>query len=242
VLNDLPGLVQRHLERSLPDGVRAPHSLRITQQGEMWQRRGGRALRFSATQRFEVDRIAFSWRARFPIFGPLALRVVDEYAAGKGRLEARLLGVPVQRQSGPDTAAGEALRYLAELPWVPFAMAHNPELEWRELGAHTVEVATSLGAQRLALELRFNAAADIVGAFSPARPRLVGKRALPTPWTAEFGGYGMLGGIRAPTRAEVRWELPEGPFVYWRGTVTSLDLDRGDTRREGPSERGVFPP
>jgi hypothetical protein len=22
----------------------------------------------------------------------------------------------------------------------------------------------------------------------------------------------------------VRWELPEGPFTYWRGTVTSLEL------------------
>ena len=34
-----------------------------------------------------------------------------------------------------------------------------------------------------------------------------------------------VGGIRLPTRAEVRWELPDGPFPYWRGTIASLELD-----------------
>ena len=29
-------------------------------------------------------------------------------------------------------------------------------------------------------------------------------------------GQGLLDG-------EVRWDLPEGPFTYWRGTITSLE-------------------
>jgi hypothetical protein len=28
-----------------------------------------------------------------------------------------------------------------------------------------------------------------------------------------------------PTRGEVRWELPDGPFVYWRGAVTALEVE-----------------
>jgi hypothetical protein len=35
----------------------------------------------------------------------------------------------------------------------------------------------------------------------------------------------VIGGVRIPTRAEVRWELPDGAFTYWRGTVTSLEID-----------------
>jgi hypothetical protein len=27
-----------------------------------------------------------------------------------------------------------------------------------------------------------------------------------------------------PEQGEVRWELREGPFTYWRGTITSLVL------------------
>ncbi len=59
-------------------------------------RPGGRAMRFSAVEELAVDRIAFSWRARFP----LAIRVFDGYSGGRGKLEARVLGVPVMRQSG----------------------------------------------------------------------------------------------------------------------------------------------
>jgi Family of unknown function (DUF6920) len=40
-----------------------------------------------------------------------------------------------------------------------------------------------------------------------------------------YGDYGIVGGVRIPTRAEVRWELADGPFTYWRGRITSLELD-----------------
>ena len=42
-----------------------------------------------------------------------------------------------------------------------------------------------------------------------------------TPWDSEFGDYRVFGRMRIPTRARVYWELGEGRFVYWRGTVTS---------------------
>jgi Family of unknown function (DUF6544) len=155
----------------------------------------------------------------------VTLRVVDGYAAGQGRLEARLLGlVPVMRQSGQTASEGEAMRYLSEIPWVPHAMLANRQLEWRELDAHTVEVATSVGPARVALQLEFDAAGDIVSAFSHARPRAEGKTTMPRPWGGVFRDYDVVGGVRIPTHAEVRWQLPEGPFTYWRGTITSVEL------------------
>ncbi len=215
----LPELVCRYLERSVSPGRRVPGLVRIGQEGEMRQKPGGRAMRFSAVQELAVDRVAFSWRARFP----LAIRVFDGYSDGRGRLEARVLGVPVMRQTGPDVAAGEALRYLAELPLVPWAMEHNAELEWRELDERSVEVAGCSGGRRLAVTLEFDAAGDIVGAGCDARPRQVGRKSEPTPWGGEFSDYRVLGGMRIPARAEAYWELDEGRFVYWRGTVTSAE-------------------
>ena len=183
----------------------------------MRQRPGGRSMRFSAVEDLAVDRIAFSWRARFP----LRIRVFDGYSGGRGKLEARVLGVPVMRQSGLDIAAGEALRYLAELPLVPWAMEHNAELEWRELDERSVEVAGRVGGKRRAVTVEFDAAGDVVRVGCDARPWQVGRAWVPTPWGGEFGDYRVLGGMRIPTRAEVYWELDEGRFVYWRGTVTS---------------------
>lgn len=118
-----------------------------------------------------------------------------------------------------------AIRYLSELPWVPHAIVANRELEWRELDAATVEVATRVGAGHVAVHLHFDADGDIVAASVAARPRMVGKRVIDTPWRGRFGEYEVIGGVRVPTTAEVTWDLPEGPFTYFRGKLTALEVE-----------------
>jgi Family of unknown function (DUF6544) len=173
-------------------------------------------MRFTATEHFEVERVAFSWRARFPV----GLRVVDAYDRGRGLLELRVFGVRVQRQQGPEIAVGEAMRYLAELPWVPHAIARNPELEWRELDERRVEVAAQVVGERAAITFEFDADGDIVRATA-LRNRQVDKTWEETRWGGEFGDYGFVDGIRMPAAAEVHWELDGERFVYWRGRVLS---------------------
>ena len=56
-----------------------PSRVLIRQEGEMWMRPGARAMRFTATQVFSVATVAFEWKARFPLLGPLALQVVNRY-------------------------------------------------------------------------------------------------------------------------------------------------------------------
>ena len=209
----LPPLVRRYFERSVPSVSEAPRQLSIGQEGQMWLKPGGRALRFTGVEAFAIDRIAFSWQARFPLFGPLTMKVVDGYADGDGELAVRLLGLPIQRQRGRETSIGEALRYLAELPWVPYAIGHNRELKWRQLDERSVEVATQLGPDRIQVLVEFDAQGDIVRAAAE-RPRLDDKTWIPTPWAGEFGDYKVLSGIRLPTSAEVYWELPAGRYVY----------------------------
>lgn len=181
-------------------------------------------MRFTASQRFAVDRVAFSWHARFPILGPLAITVVDDYAAGAGKLEVGVLGFPVQRQRGRETVIGEALRYLAELAWVPDAIANNRELEWRQLENGRAEVATRLDGERLVVEVEFDGPGDIVRTSSQMRLIRIEKRWVPSPWGGEFGEYARLGEIRIPTEPEAYWDLEQGRFVYWRGRVTSAEL------------------
>lgn len=220
---DLPEAIARYVERALPSHERVPRIVRIAQEGEMRQKPGGRALRFTAVQRIAVDRVAFSWRARFPILGPLALRVLDGYGDARGMLELRVLGLPLKRQTGPEVTGGEALRYLAELPWAPHAIAHNRELEWRELDRRRVEVATRVGGERLAVEVELDDSGDIVRCSSRMRLLEVDGAWVRTPWAGEFASYEWLGGTRIPTRAEVSWELESGRFVYWRGRITSAE-------------------
>jgi hypothetical protein len=153
------------------------------------------------------------------------LQVVDAYADGAGRLAVRMFGRTLQRQAGPEISAGEALRYLAELPWAPYALARNPELRWRELGDRRCAVSI---ATRPSLEVTFDfdEAGDIVRAASVARPYRRAGGWVPSRWSGVFSDYRELGGMRMPAAAEVGWDLPEGRYVYWRGRILSaLPLD-----------------
>lgn len=73
----------------------------------------------TATESFGVDRVAFTWQARFPLVGRWLMKIVDAYADSWGELAVRFLGLPIQGQLGHETTIGEALRYLAELPACP---------------------------------------------------------------------------------------------------------------------------
>lgn len=216
-----PALVREHVRRSLPDLAAMPRRIRIHEAGEMFRSPGGGALRFDAVSEFDVRAVGFSWCARFPIAPLLAMRVHDGYADGTGWMRASIFGVPFMRKAGPSIAAAAAMRYLAELPWVPHAMMANPALAWRETGPRTVEVATRVGGAQVAVNLAFDDDGDIVGARADARPR---DGDVPRPWGGEFRDYVTMGGVRIPARGEVHWDLPDGRFTYWRASVTSLEL------------------
>ena len=39
-----------------------------------------------------------------------------------------------------------------------------------------------------------------------------------------FDDYRDIGGVAVPVSGEVAWVLDDGPFVYFRGTVTERDV------------------
>jgi hypothetical protein len=218
----LPDPIARHVSQVLPERTPTPECVRLTQTGEMIRRPGDRPLPFAAVQEYAVESIEFEWRAAFGPNRLVRLAVVDRYRAGEGLLTAKVWGlVPVARSSGPEADRGEAMRYLAELPWVPDAIASNPELTWRELGDGSVEVSTRVGETIASVQLSLDGS-GLIRTASAMRPRIAGKTAIDTPWVGEFGDYVELGGIRVPERAEASWELPEGRFTYWRGEIQSL--------------------
>jgi hypothetical protein len=218
----LPDSIARHLDQVLPEGAEAPDRVRLRQTGEMVQRPGGRTLEFSAVEEFGVRAVEFEWRAAFGPNPLVRLTVVDRFRNGEGYLIAKVWGlVPAMRRTGADTDRSEAMRYLAELPWVPYAIGSNGELSWRDIEDGMVEVSTLVGGRAVSVRLSFDEV-GLIRNVSGIRPRVTGRTAIETPFTGRFGDYVELGGILIPGSAEVTWDLPEGPFTYWRGEVTSL--------------------
>lgn len=219
---NLPPLVRRYLDRVLPSGDTLPQMVRLTQAGELRLKPGGRWLRFTASQESLVQEVSFSWRARVRMLPLVSVQVVDRYSAGEGSGEVRLFGVlPIMRDSRSHVSEGAALRYLAELPWNPHAML-NRQLEWRELDEQTAEVTTRLPSARLAMRLYFDGEGNIVKTWTDARPHKEGDEVVPRPWGGVYSDYAVVGGVAIPARAEVTWELADGPWTWFRGTITSL--------------------
>ncbi|HEY1238386.1 MAG TPA: DUF6544 family protein [Solirubrobacterales bacterium] len=218
----LPSPIAGHLSQVLPDEAATPSRVRLTQRGEMVQKPGGRRLAFTAVEELAVGTVAFEWRAGFGPNPFVRVRVLDRYRDGEGLLVAKVWGlIPATQSTGGDTDRAEAMRYLAELPWVPYAIAQNPELSWRDLEDGSVEVSTLVGGRAVSVRMAFDGE-GLIRTVSGIRPWLAGKVAVDTPFVGTFGDYGEIAGIRVPRSAEVSWELPEGPFTYWRGEVTSL--------------------
>jgi hypothetical protein len=217
--------VLRYVERNVPADQLDRSAVHLTQVGEM-QLKPGRWLPFRAEQEMAIDRVEFEWRAYFRVARLVPVHVRDWYGAGVGGLDVRLWGVvPVVRSSGEQLARGEAMRYLAELVWAPQAMVTNPALEWRQVDESTVEVATRIDRERVAVLLHFDNSGDIVGMSTDARPRMVGKQVVETPWSGVFGEYQEFNGVRLPTTGEVSWLLPDGPITYFRGRISAWSAD-----------------
>ena len=82
-------------------------------------------------------------------------------------------------------------------------------------------MATGVGDSRIAVRLVFNRRGEIEQTVAE-RPRLEA-RGTTTPWIGVYADYRPFGGVRVPTRGEVRWELPDGPFTYG-GQITLFEL------------------
>lgn len=177
-------------------------------------------LPFTARETMEITSCAFSWRARFWPMGYLT--VIDTLVAGEGRMDVTALGVfpLIRARSSAALTKGERLRYLAELPYAPDAMLHNPELEWRAAGPDRLAVATGRGEDRAEVTFSLDPEGRIGSVRAEDRPRSATTPTLPTPWEGEFADYRLCRGRWVPFAGKVAWVIDGQRNPYWQGTLT----------------------
>ncbi|SMX31286.1 DUF6544 family protein [Actibacterium lipolyticum] len=201
----------------------------MSQSAEIRRGKGADFMMLTADHLASVGHTAFVWNARVPI-GPFsAVRVIDSFTAGTGSLQVWLLGaLRVGNATGPWLNKGEAMRYLAELPWFPDAILGNPALRWQVVYADRVRVSTSVGNEDVAVEFLFNAAGDIVEMHAKDRPDDVGGTTVLRDWRGYYRDYGEINGRRIPLSAEVGYDYPDGYEAYFFATVTDYTLTHRD--------------
>ena len=203
--------------------VGGPLAVAIRQKAEMKLGIDAAFMPLEATQTSGTRNPGFVWHAWGTMAAVIPLAVVDSYVNQTGGLEARIAGsITVASASGADVDRGEAMRFLAELPWNPDAMLNASALQWRQLDEKTVEVSLMTKGGLALVRLMFNGAGDVVGSEADDRPMSVGSSSVPTRWIGRFSDYGQVGSYRLPRHGEVAWLLPAGEFLYWRGQIVSI--------------------
>jgi len=224
----LPPPVRRYFRAVLQDGQAMIASVHVLQQGQFrqsetkvnWQP-------FDATQFVTMRPPGFNWDARVKMAAGVKVYVRDAYAAGTGILHAAVLGlVTVAQMHGtPELAQGELMRYLAEAPWYPTALLPSQGVRWEGIDDSSARATLTDGAISVSLEFRFDQDGLISIVWAPSRPRGGNGILQSAPWQGRFGGYAQRGGMRVPLEAEVEWQLPNGPFPYWRGRLTNIEYE-----------------
>jgi len=212
------------LERyCLPGGeaaARAIRGIKATQRGEIRSSPDARWNGFTAEEYVDATKPAFRWEARLGrgVFGVL---VTDAYENGHGRLTVAKGPLQLKKVIGPDVDRGELQRYLGYIGYCPPMLLNNPSLECSAIGARTLLVRDRQDDTDASVEI--DVAEDgrpmLIRAF---RPMIVGKRVVPTRWSASGGEPQEWDGLRVWRRMEAAWHLPDGPFTYIRIELTSF--------------------
>lgn len=213
----------------LPGGEEAArhvNGLRITERGEMRSAPEAPWAPFTSEQTIDARRSGFCWEARIRSGRMRTLFVTDAYEEGRGRLVAKLGGfIPVANFHGPEFDKGEIQRYLASIVQCPPILLLHPSLEWTAVGPRSLRMRDLADPTGAAVDLDLGDDGRPLGCRAD-RPRLVGKRTILTPWSASCSDPMEWEGLRVPSRNEVAWHLPERSFVYYRGEITSLIVQR----------------
>ncbi len=218
-------LLARLRQFCLPGGeeaARSVNAVRISELGEMRMSPEARWIPFTAEQTIEARRSGFRWQARLSSGRLTAVTVTDAYENGHGYLTVKAAGlVPLKKITGADADRGELQRYLASTVFCPPALLNHPSLEWDAVRPLNLRVRDRNDPTGATVDLEITAEGRPVTCRAE-RPRLAGRHSVLTPWWGSYLEFREWEGLRVASRLEVSWQLPEGPFTYFRSELISL--------------------
>jgi hypothetical protein len=208
------------------DAARLVRGVKTSQRGELRMSPGGRWNPFTAEERIDATQSGFCWDARFRggVMGSFV--VTDAYEGGHGRLVVKLGGVfPVKKVVGRDADQGELQRYLSSIVMCPPILLNHPSLEWTCPAFRTLRVRDRNDPTGATVDLVIGKQ-GLPMACQAERPRMVGKQTLLTAWSGICLEFKEWDGLGIAHQFEVAWHLPDGPFTYYRGEITSFNVVR----------------
>ena len=231
-LEGLPAPVQRYFRAVLKDGqpivsavtIEMAGTINMSATAEQWKP-------FTSMQRVVTSLAGFGsgfmWDAQISMLPGVKVHVVDSYIAGKGLVQAAMLGLftVADMGGGGEMARGEFMRFFAETPWYPTALLPSQGVQWAAVDGTSANASINDGPLTLTLLFHFNDAGLIDSVRAQARGGMVGKEMVMRPWECGLSNYQVRNGMTVPISGEAAWVQPDGRKTYFRGSVKTLTYE-----------------
>ncbi|WP_310394205.1 DUF6544 family protein [Hymenobacter sp.] len=216
-LAGLPAPVQRYFRHVLRDGQPYLRGLRLRHGGQFKTDLKKDWMAIEGEQYITADPPGFIWQGTTRQFVAR-----DEFVAGRGRLDVRLLGaVPIAGGTGPAYDQGELLRWLVESTWLPTALLPGHHLAWTAINDHSARLTLTHRGRSVSCLARFNERGEMAECEAPRQM----DAATQWPWLARFEQYRRWHGVLIPTVGEASWVVNGQRQSYARFVVRELDYE-----------------
>jgi hypothetical protein len=223
----LPEPVQRYILQCGLIGITiANHAEVIWGESHIKMRPNQKWMRLETIQHnfvTEPSRLAYM---RANMMGIIPFEGRDKYHNGNGHMFGTLgKMIKIFDEKDLEIAQGAAIVVLAEALLVP-SFAIQPYIRWEPVDSLTAKARFIHKGIDVGGTFHFNQQGEYVRFTTDERPYMMPKGGYePRPYTIEIRSYQQQGDIRIAKEVAAIWNLPEGDFEYWKGTIKMILFD-----------------
>lgn len=163
---------------------------------------------------------------RSKVMGVIPFEGRDKFQDGKGFMTGKLAKlITMFDVSGREMDQAALATFLAEVLLVP-SCAWQDYITWEEMDSIHAKATISYGGVQASGIFTIDENCQKVTFRTEDRYMDQGKAGLKlVPWRMEVLSFQKKNGLNLPDRVKALWELPEGDFVYFDGSVSSVEYD-----------------
>jgi hypothetical protein len=172
-------------------------------------------------QYITIDRPGFLWKVNMKMFSSINVAGRDKFQDGQGAMTIKIGSlIPVVNMSNDDNTDQSTMqRYLMELVWYPSAVL-SPYITWEKVDENSAKATMTYKGVSGSATFYFDESGNVekVSAF---RYRDSGENAERKECIGEAKEFGVIGGIKIPTKVDITWVLDDGLFTWYRTEILS---------------------
>ncbi len=193
---------------------------------DFMQGRSGPALTIDYTQYNFVSQPARMALIDSGMFG-IPFEGRDYYANGTGGMKGVIAkAITLFDRTGPEMDKACLATFLAECLFEPSVLLQD-YISFEEIDDYHVGATISYGGQTAGGVFTFNDSYEYIAFTTNDRAVSNSDGSMEyIPWTAACGNYRISdGGIKYPTKFSAIWNYPDGDFIYFDGSISSVSYD-----------------